>query len=293
MLQVSMGSLVSLVVIMLVCFVLPLAFFYVLYRAECRFRTMLTGAVAYLVCGVVADTVLIMGLDLIADVQTNAPLYLVYASLLSPALFVALNYFIIKRFGTSHMKRTGDSMMYALGYGSLCNIVSTGLVAIMYFLTLMDIRSRGGLLTVVSDADYVSATDSVSASDLVTESVYREMAALCGKPVSYYMGFVFNCLWILAVYAALFIVIWLAVKKKEKKLLLAFAFFVRFFATLPDILDHFKLVESRWLSVVLSVVILLLVWAAAIFCRRTFIDAEDVVKEETKNDKPEDPGFEE
>ena len=87
--------------------------------------------------------------------------------------------------------------------------------------------------------------------------------------------------------------IWLAVKKKEKKLLLAFAFFVRFFATLPDILDHFKLVESRWLSVVLSVVILLLVWAAAIFCRRTFIDAEDVVKEETKNDKPEDPGFEE
>ena len=58
----------------------------------------------------------------------------------------------------------------------------------MYFLTLMDIRSRGGLLTVVSDADYVSATDSVSASDLVTESVYREMAALCGKPVSYYMG---------------------------------------------------------------------------------------------------------
>ena len=102
----------------------------------------------------------------------------------------------------------------------------------------------------------------------------------------------FNCLWVLAVYAAIFIVIWLAVKKTEKKLLLAFAFFIRFFSTLPDILQHFRLVENKWVSLVISAAILVLVWTAAIFCRKTFIDAEDAVKEETDHQKPEDPGFE-
>ena len=67
MLQVSMGALVSLVIILLVCFVLPLAFFYVLYRAECKFKTMAIGALAYLVCGIIADTMLVMGLDAIAE----------------------------------------------------------------------------------------------------------------------------------------------------------------------------------------------------------------------------------
>ena len=274
MLHVSMGALVSLVVIMLVCFVLPMAFFYVLYRAECKFRTLLLGAVSYVICGVVVDTVLVMGLDVFAKVQSNTLTYLLYASLLSPAVFVVLNYFIIKRFGASGMKRTGDSMMYALGYGTLCNILSTGFLSIMYFLALLDIRDRGGEFTVVSDSDYVSA------SNTVTKSVYADMVNLCRQPVSYYMGLAFNCLWVLAVYAAIFIVIWLAVKKTEKKLLLAFAFFIRFFSTLPDILQHFRLVENKWVSLVISAAILVLVWTAAIFCRKTFIDAEDAVKEE-------------
>ena len=50
--------------------------------------------------------------------------------------------------------------------------------------------------------------------------------------------------------------------------------------------------ENKWVSLVISAAILVLVWTAAIFCRKTFIDAEDAVKEETDHQKPEDPGFE-
>ena len=52
-----MGALVSLVIIMLVCFVLPFLLFYILYRyADGRVKTFLIGAVAYLVTGVIIDT---------------------------------------------------------------------------------------------------------------------------------------------------------------------------------------------------------------------------------------------
>ena len=282
MLQVSMGALVSLVIILLVCFVLPLAFFYVLYRAECKFKTMAIGALAYLVCGIIADTMLVMGLDAIAEVQTNTLMYILYASLLSPVLFVTVNYFLIRRLGALSMKTTGDSLMYALGYGTLCNIVSTGIVAIMYFLSLLDIKERGEYFRVVSDADYVSLSDKVSGSDIiVNETVFGQMRMLASQPVSYYMGFIFNCLWVFAIYGAIFMVIWLSVKKKEKKLLLAFAFVIRLFATLPDVLDHFKLIGSRMVSGVISLVVLILVWIAAILCRKVFIDAEEEYRDES------------
>ena len=71
MLQVSMGALVSLVMIILICFVLPFALFYVLYRfADGKVKTLLIGGAAYLVSNVVADTIIVMILDAISNINT-------------------------------------------------------------------------------------------------------------------------------------------------------------------------------------------------------------------------------
>ena len=276
MLTVSMGALISLVIIMLICFVLPFALFYVLYRyADGRVKTLLLGAAAYIGCGVVLDTVIAALLDTMGGIHANAALYMLYAALLSPALFILVNYLVMKRFGSDNMKTTGDSMMYSLGYSTAFNVLSTGLVAIMFFLTLLDIRARGGSFLVVSDADYVSASSAVSASNLVNESVYREMEMLCGKPVSYYMLFIVSCLWAFAAYAAVMLVIWLAVRKTRKVILLALAYVIRLFLTLPDILDRFNVLTNPWSIQVCKIFVLVIVWVAAAFCRKTFIDTED------------------
>ncbi len=276
MLQVSMGSLISLVIIMLLCFVLPLVLFYMLYRyADGKVKTLGIGAAAYIACGMVADTALAMLFEMISSVETNVVTYLLYSVVLSPVLFILLNYFIIKRFGLNNMQTTGDAMMYSLGYSSAYNVLSTGLVAIMYFFTLLDVKNCVGQYLVVSDADYVSASNTVSASNLVNETVYRQIVKLCGQPVSYYMIFCINCLWVIAAYAAVLMVIWLAVKKTNKILILAFALIIRLFTVMPDILDRFKVFSNVWASQAVSVVVLAIVWIGAIFCRRTFIDSED------------------
>ncbi len=276
MLQVSMGSLVSLVILMLICFVLPFALFYVLYRyADGRLKTLLIGAAAYIVCGVVADTLIALLLDKIGGINTNGAIYMIYAAVFSPVCFILLNYLIIKRFGADNMKTTGDSIMYSLGYSSAYNILSTGIIAVMYFLSLVDIKGREDSFLVVSDANYISASNTVSGSNIVNESVYKEMVRLCSEPVSYYMTFMVNCLWAVAVYAALMVVVWLAVKKQKKLLLLAFAFVIRLFVTLPDIFKRFNVIGNQWVLQLVSVIILVIVWAAAIFCRSTFIDSED------------------
>ena len=278
MLHVSMGALVSLVIILLICFVLPFALFYVLYRfADGRVKTFLIGAVAYVAVGVIADSMLQMLLESISKVSTNHLLYLLYAVILSPAAFIAINYLIVKRFGKETIKTTGDSMMYAFGYSTAFNVLSTGIIAIMYFLTMLDIRSRAESYIVVSDADYVSASETVSGTNLINESVYREMMLLCKQPVSYYMSFIITCLWSIAIYAAVMIVLCLAVKKSEKLILLAFVYVIRLFITLPDIIDHFSVIKRTWISYLVMAVILIVVWAAAIFCRKIFIDSEDAV----------------
>ena len=276
MLNVSMGALVSLVVIMLICFVLPFALFYVLYRfADGRVKTLLLGAAAYLFYGVILDTVLVTLLEFIGGINTNGLIYMLYAVLISPCLFIAVNYFGIRKFGRGRIKTTGDSMMYSLGYSTALNILTTGFVSIMYFLTLIDIKNRGGLIHWVSDADYVSESNAVSSSNLVTKTIYDEMVLLCDKPVSYYMQFVVSSLWAIAAYAAVMMVIWLAVKKAQKKILLAFAFIIRLFLTLPEIPERFGLITNPWIIQGAKIAVLVIAWAAAIFCRKNYIDSPD------------------
>ena len=93
--------------------------------------------------------------------------------------------------------------------------------------------------------------------------------------MSYYVIFCINCLLVIAAYAAVMMVVWLAVKKSNKVLILAFAFIIRLFIIMPDILDRFKVISNVWVSQAVSVVVLAIVWIGAIFCRRTFIDSED------------------
>ena len=78
-----------------------------------------------------------------------------------------------------------------------------------------------------------------------------------------------------ATYAAVFMVLWLAVKKINKPVILAFAFVIRLFIVLPDIMNRFKVIENVWISELISVVILVIVWMAALYCRKSFIDSED------------------
>ncbi len=283
MLQVSTASLISLVIIMLICFVLPLALFYPLYRyADCRAKTLGIGAAAYIACAVVIDTVAAMALNMIADLNTNAAMYLFYAAVVSPVIFIAFNYFVIKRFGSDNINNTGDTMMYSLGYSSVYNIFSTGIIAVMYFMTLLNVKNRTIPFDIVSDADYVSMSDTVSASNLINQSAFDDLKKLCAEPVSYYMTFCLNCLWVLAAYAAVFIVIWLAVKKTNKPVILAFAFMIRLFITLPDVIDRFGLIGSGVVSAIVSLIVLVIVWAASLFCRKTFIDSEDAPVQEKK-----------
>ena len=286
MLHVSFGALVSLVIIMLICFVLPFLLFYFLYRcADGRVKTFLIGAAAYLVCGIIADTTISALLEQLGKINGSGGLYLLYAVVLSPACFILLNYVIIKRFGADHMKTTGDSLMYSVGYSTAMNVLSTGIIAVMYFITLLDIRDRSGSYQIVSDADYVSASNAVSASNLVNESVYNEMVKLCSEPISYYLVFIINCLWTIAVFAAIMPVIWLAVKKQNKPIILVFAVIIRLFITLPDLLNRFHAVNNQWVLQLIMLAILVIVWVAAIYCRRLFIDTEDAVWEDNQKKK--------
>ena len=277
MLTVSMGALISLAVIMLVCFVMPFALFYVLYRyADGKVKTLLFGAAAYLACGVIIDTLIATLLDMIGGINSNAVLYLLYAVVLSPAFFILVNYFIIKRFGADNIKTTGDSMMYSLGYSSAFNILSTGLISVMYFLTLLDIRNRSGQFLVVSDADYISMTDVVSKSSLVTETIYAEMQELCATPTMYFVSMCLERLWLIVVYSAVILVIWLAVRKSVSAagtwLLLAAALGMRGLAGLPNVLAALGTLKAGAASALLIAAILLIDVAAAVVCWRKMTD---------------------
>lgn len=273
MLTVKFGALVLLVILLLICFVLPIALFYLLYRfADCKIKTLAIGALVYIAGSVIIDTVIAMGLGVLGDMETNAAVYLLYAVLLSPAAFIAVSYFAIKRFGADNMKTTGDSMMYSLGYSAAQNIISTGIIGVMYFLTMLNIRDRAGSFIVVSDADYVSYTDAVSSGDIINETVYRQMLSLCNEPMSYYVSFCLHCLWVIAVNAAIFLVLWLAVRNSGRYIVIGYAFVMRLLITLPDLLGRFGLMPGGWLSGLISFVIMIAVWAAAILCRRSFID---------------------
>ena len=217
MLQVSWSALMALLLLLVICFVLPLGLFGALFKlADGRWKTCGIGAGAYFVGGFVADVLLPTGIRAVTDMNQNMPVYMLYSLLLSPAIFMAVNYFAMKKLGKDELNNTGDALMYSVGYAGLQNMVTTGFVAAMYFVTLWSIKSNGGSYVVVSESDYVSYSNLVSASNLITDSIYAQMQELCSRPATYFLSLCMDRLWVIVVYAALLLVVWLAVKKTNK-----------------------------------------------------------------------------
>lgn len=273
MLQVSTGALVALAFVLVVCFILPIALYYVMFRfSDSRFKTFGLGAIAYFVARFVVEMPLGVVISHYTNLSENVPVYALYLFVLCPLIFVGINFAAIKRFGQEILS-TGNSLMYASGYVTLQNIVEVGFVGAWYFSTLLGIRSVG-IYWVVSDADYASASDVVSASNLVSESIYAEMQELCGMSASYFTAMCLERLWVIAAYSAMLLVIWLAVRKRGTLPLLGAAFGMRLLASLPTFLSDLGLISGAWLSVVI-IAILLVICAAAALCWRNFIDKQN------------------
>ena len=273
MLQVSWGALAALLLLLAVCFVLPLGLFGALFKlADGKFKTCGIGAGAYFLGGFVVEVLLLASIGALTDMSKNVPVYLLYSLLVSPAIFMAVNYFVMKRFGKDVLDSTGDALTYSVGYSGLQNMFTTGFVALMYFVTLWNIRSHGGSYVVVSESDYVSYSNLVSTSNLVTDRIYGEMQELCSRPAAYFLSLCLDRLWVIVVYAALLLVVWLAVKKSRKLPILGIAYGMRLLIGLPTILSDFHLIANAWVSAAIVVLISVVVWVAAIFCWKRYID---------------------
>lgn len=276
MLQVSTGAVVALGFILAVCYLLPIALFYVMYRfSDSKFKMFGVGAMAYFTTRFVVEMPVGLLISHYTNLSENTPVYAVYLFLLCPLIFVGVNFAALKIFGKDILS-TGNSLMYASGYVTLQNIVEVGFVGAWYFTTLLGIRSVGSYI-VVSDADYASASDVVSASNLVSESIYGEMQELCGMPASYFVSMCLERLWVVVAYSAMILVIWLAVRKRGALPLLGAAFGMRLLASVPTFLSDLGAVSSKWVSVTIIVAILIIICAASVVCWRNFIDKEERV----------------
>lgn len=274
MLQVSTGAVVALALVLAVCFLVPIALYYVMYRfSDSKLKTFGFGALIYFVVRFVFEMPISLLLSRSANLSENAPLYALYLFLLCPLIFVGVNFAVFK-FRGGDIVSTGNSLMYASGYVTLQNIVEVGFVGVWYFVTLLGIRSVGSYL-VVSDADYASASDVVSASNLVSESIYAEMQTLCDMSASYFISMCLERLWVIAAYSAMILVIWLAVRKRGALPLLGVAFGMRMLAGVPTFVSDLGLISQKWLSVTVIIALLLIICAAAAVCWQKFIDKEE------------------
>ena len=273
MLQVSWGALAALGLLLVICFVLPLGLSSLLYRmAGCRFKPCGLGAAAYFFGGFVTEMLLMGIIRSFTDMTKNLPVYLLYSLVLSPAVFLAVNFVVMKWIAKGGLRHTGDAMMYAVGYSGLENLFTTGFVAVMYMVTLWGIKQHAGSYVVVSESDYVSYSNLVSASNLVTDRIYQQMQELCSRPAAYFLSLCLDRLWVIVVYAALLLVVWLAVKKSRKLPILGIAYGMRLLIGLPTILSDFHLIANAWVSAAIVVLISVVVWVAAIFCWKRYID---------------------
>lgn len=278
MLQVSVGALIALGFIMLVCFILPIGLFYTFYRlSDSSFKMFGIGAAAFFTVKFVAELPVNAILEHYWPLAEHHAVYGTYLLLFCPLAFVGVNFAALKLFG-KHFDTTGNVLMYGSGYTALQNVVEAGMVSFMYFITLWGIRSCGANYVVVSDADYVSMSDVVSRSNLVTESIYTEMRQLCDMPTIYFVSMCLERLWLIVVYSAVVLVIWLAARKSaslsESLTLLGIAFGMRLLAGLPTVLGSLGVISAGWISALLIIAILLADSAAAVLCWRNKLGGE-------------------
>ncbi|MBQ1414276.1 MAG: YhfC family intramembrane metalloprotease [Clostridia bacterium] len=276
MFQVSTGALVALIFIMLVCFVLPVVLYTAFYRlSDSTLRMFLIGAGAFFTVKFVAELPVNAILEHYWPLASHPWVQGAYLMAFCPLAFVGINYAALRIFGKD-IRVTGHVLMTATGYTALQNIVEAGAVSAMYFITLWDIRFSRTVYTVVSDADYISMTDVVSQSSLLTETIYDEMQTLCDTPAMYFVSMCLERLWLVAVYSAVILVIWLAVRKSASAaktwLLLAVALGMRCLAALPNMLAVLGILTPGAGSALVIASILAADAAASVVCWRKLTD---------------------
>ncbi|MGN0474813.1 MAG: YhfC family glutamic-type intramembrane protease [Acutalibacteraceae bacterium] len=275
-LQVSGMVIAATVMLLIICFILPLALYYFFYKfADGRGKVLLLGGVAFFVGGFVLESAAQHIVYMFTDMSTNIPVNLVYNLVFSPLLFVLINYLAMRLFG-AEMKTTGDALTYSTGYTGLQNILMVGFTELLNLINVLSISGASNYV-VVSDSDYVSYSNLVSASNLLSESNFKYIQSLCSRPVSYIILMCIDRLFIMAAYAALLLVIWLAVRKKGGTVLLAAALGMRIIIAIPSILGEIKVIENMWILMPMALTATAIVWVIAIFCRKKFIDCTDIV----------------
>ncbi len=282
-LQSSGFAIAASAILMLICYILPFVLYYLLYRfGDSPTKLLLIGAATFFVGGYVLELVL---QNIVYAIFPSTAAGLLYSLLFSPLLFTAANFVAIKFF-CKNMLTTGDSLMYSTGYVGLLNILMVGVSEFINFVNL--ISANGSSYLVVSDSDYESASDLVSASNLISESTYEYLQTVCARSASYIYAMCMDRLVIIAAYAAIIMLTWLAVSKKGALPLLGAVFAMRVIIAVPSVLNNYGVITNIWVAIVIAVIITALIWAATIFLRGRFIDNESIAKTADDNDDNDD-----
>ncbi len=275
-LHVSGMTVAATVLLLIICFILPIALYYFFYKfVDGRGKVLGVGAAAFFAGGFVLEMTAQHIVYLFTDMSANIPVNLVYNFIFSPILFVLANYLAMRLFG-GEMKTTGDALTYSTGYTGLQNMLMVGFAELINFINLLSVNGMGSIV-VVSDADYASYSDLVSASNLLSETTFNHMQNLCDRPISYLLIMCVDRLFIMAAYAAILLVVWLAVRKKGGTPLLAVALGMKIIIAVPAVLGDINVIESMWILMPMAFAATVAVWVIAIFCRKKFIDNTDVV----------------
>ena len=275
MLHVSGGVIASLVILLLICFILPIAMFYALYRlAEGNAKHLFVGAAVYFVGGMILEYFVYRFVGMFTDMNENIPVYLIYTLVIIPALFIAANFIGIKFCGKDILT-TGDSLMYCTGYASLQNMMSVGFISASYLLTLLDVKTTGNYV-IVSDSEYASYSDMVSATNIVSETKFENLQNLCSTPASYFLTMCLDRLWVIAVYSAALLVLWLAVRKARSWPFIFVSFGMRVLISVPTIINGLGLISNKWITLTIVVLIAVIVWVIAVLCWKKLVDRNNL-----------------
>lgn len=272
-LEVSVGSLIALGLLLVVCFLLPIGLFYALYQlSEGNFKMFGIGAAAYFVLRFIIELPTSAFLEHFAHMREHPAIYAVYLLLICPLFFVAVHFIVLKFFG-NHIETTGHALLYLAGYVTLQNIVEVGFVSAWYFVTLLSIRSAAAQYTVVSEGDYVSMSEITDPAYLVTDGIFAEMQQLCGMTPGYFLSLCAERLWIIVAYSAIVLVVWLSMRKGRILLpVLGFAFVMRMLASLPAALNVCGVLPAGLASGIVTAIVLIILCVMAVFCWRRYID---------------------
>lgn len=270
MLQISGLSVAVTIILLIICFILPMAIYYFLYRyVDGKVRMLVTGAIAFFASFIVEITAQNI-IYMFTNMRANTPVLFLYTLVISPLLFLLINFVAIRFFG-NEMETTGDSIMYSTGYTGLQNMLSIGFTELFNLISILTLGGASSYV-IVSDSDYASYSDMVSASNLLSESNYNYLNSLCTRPASYIVAMCIDRLFIIAAYTAILLVIWLAVRKQGGMPLLAAAFGMRALIAIPSLLGDMNIISSVWALLPIALAATVIVWVIAIVCRNKFID---------------------